>query len=273
MIKMKKISIITIGTVAFIVAIIVGCGKVVLNYGDVQLLDNTQATIKINNESLYANNRSVFYKINDVRVSGLFTARSPFPGGGYNTGGNNTADVLQVPAGTVKLSVVLPHKIDNGTDSVVLYTTTLQLDGGQSYTVHMADTAANTQTLLTKENLTLTDSSYCRMHFVNLMPNVPAIDVYYGTAATTVADQSTDSLFVGNLAFMKNSDDVKFKMNGANRIWKIRTAGSAKTNNVLASYTSTSVPTSQRVFVGFALGYNGKTTTVQKPYISFILIR
>ena len=27
------------------------------------------------------------------------------------------------------------------------------------------------------------------------------------------------------------------------------------------------------LFVGFALGYNGKTTSVQKPYISFILLR
>jgi hypothetical protein len=268
----KKISIIAICTLA-LATIIIGCGKVVLNYGDVTLLDANAATIKINNESIYAKNPSFFYKINDKRVSGLFTARSPFPGGGYNTGGNNTADVLQVPAGTVKLSFAIPHKIDNGLDSIEIYSTTLQLVGGQNYTVHIADTAANTKTLLVKEDLTLTDSSYFKVHFVNLMPDVPAVDIYYGSAATTAVDQTSDSLMVKGLQFMQDSPVINFHMVGANKIWKTRVAGTARTNNILASYTSTSVPTSQRVFIGFALGYKGKTTTIQKPYISFMLLR
>lgn len=269
----KKSSIIAICFVALI-AVVIGCGKAVIHYGDITLLDASQATIKINNESMYSNNRSVFYKINDQRVSGLFTARSPFPGGGYNTGGNNTADVLQVPSGAVQFSMVLPHKVDNGTDSLVLYSTTLQLEGSTNYTFHIADTAANTKSLLIKENLALADSGSARFHFVNLMPATPAVDIYYGTTSATAADQSSDVLVAGNLQFMQNSADVVLKIVGANGFWKVRAAGAAKTTaTVISTYTSTSVPSTTRVFVGFAIGYVGKTTAAQKPYFSFILLR
>ncbi|RKR81714.1 uncharacterized protein DUF4397 [Mucilaginibacter gracilis] len=269
----KKSSIIAICVISLI-AIIVGCGKAVIHYGDITLLDDNHATIKINNESMYANARTVFYKINDQRISGLLPARSPFPGGGYNTGGNSTADVLEVPSGAVKFSMVMPHKFDNGTDSVVLYSTTLQLTGNTSYTLHTADTAANTQSVLIKENLALADSGSARFHFVNLMPATPAVDIYYGASAATAADQSSDTLLVSNLQFMQNSPDVVLKIVGANRIWKVRAAGAAKTAAaVISSYTSTNVPASTRVYVGFAIGYVGKTTAAQKPYVSFMLLR
>jgi len=267
---MKKKSIIAACIVAFI-AIIVGCSKVVLDYGDIQLLDSNQAVIKINYVSQYSNNRSVYFKVNDKRVSGLLTARTPFPGGGYNTGGGNTADFLQVPAGSLQLAVGLPHKVDNGTDSLILYSTTLNLTAGKYYSVHISDTAAATKSLLTEENLVRPDTGFARFHFVNLMANVPAIDLYYGTA--TGSDQSTDSLLVGNVAFMANSNDFLLRINGANKTWKIRPAGAAKTSaTVLASYVTTSVPTNQRVFTAFASGYSGKTNT-QKPYISFFLVK
>lgn len=147
------------------------------------------------------------------------------------------------------------------------------MDAGKTYIAHITDTAANTKSVLTQENVALPDTNYARFHFLNLMPNVPAVDIYYGTVATTVADQKSDSLMVSNLGYLKNSGDIKFKINGANGIWKIRAAGAPRINNTIASYTSTSVPLSQRVFCGFALGYSGKTTTAQKPYISFLLVR
>jgi hypothetical protein len=269
---MKKNSIIAICAIA-LAAIVIGCGKVALDYGNIQKLDDSQALLRINYVSQYANNRSVFFKVNDQRISSAVTARTPYPGGGYNTGGGNTADFLQFPAGTINFSVVMPHKIDNGTDSLVLYTTTFQLAGGKAYSAHITDTLANTKSLLTEETLMLTDSSYSRFHFVNLMPNVPAMDLYYGSAAVTATDQSTDSLIVGNVAYLQNTPDFRIKINGANKIWKIRAAGAAKNNTtVIASYTSTSVPASTRVFTAFASGYNGKTNT-QKPYISFFLVR
>lgn len=278
---MKRISIIAICTMVVVSAVIVGCVKNVLNYGDIKKLDDTQALLKINYASQYANNRTVFFKINGQRVSYLVTGRTPFPGGGYNTGGANSADFMQVPAGDVKFAVGLPRKVDNGTDSLELYSTTVQLTGGKIYVLHVTDTAATTKSLLTEQNFTLPDSTIARFNFINLMPNVPAIDLYYGSAAVTATDQSTDSLLVGNVAYMQASREFTIRYNGllngvtTNKIFKIRPAG-APTNatSLLATYTSASVPANQRVFYAFASGYSGKVSpSTQRPYISFTLIR
>ncbi|WP_342645465.1 DUF4397 domain-containing protein [Mucilaginibacter sp. CSA2-8R] len=248
-----------------------GCTKTVLDYGKTEKQSSDQALLKINYVSAYANNRSVYFKLNDQRVSGLLTWRTPFPGGGYNTGGSNTSDFLQVNPGNVKLSVVLPRKVDNGTDSLELYSTTLQIAAGKNYTVHITDTAATTKSLLTEENFTRPDTATTRYRFVNLMPNVPSVDVYYGTA--TAADQSTDSLLLSNVPYLQMSNEFKLRA-GNSKTWKIRAAGAAKTSaTVIASYLSASVVLNQRVYTAFACGYNGKTTAAQKPYVSFFLVR
>lgn len=280
---MKKISIIITCAFALISIIIIGCAKNVLNYGDIQKLDDTQALLKINYASQYANNRSVFFRINGQRVSYLVTGRTPFPGGGYNTGGANSADFMQIASGTTKFSVILPRKVDNGTDSLELFSTNIQLVGGKSYVLHVTDTSATTQTLLVEQKFNLPDTTLSRFNFVNLMPNVPAIDLYYGSTAVTVADQSADSLLVGNIGYLQASADFTIRYNGlnpttgltTNKIFKIRPAGAAKTAaTLLATYTSASVPVNQRIFTAFASGYSGKSaTSTQRAFISFTLIR
>jgi len=269
---MKRNSIIAISVVSLAI-IAIGCGKALTDYGNTQKLDNSYSFLKINYESNYSNNRSVWFKINDQRVGGPLTARWPFPGGGFNTSGASTADVISITPGATKLSVIVPYKFDNGLDSLVLYTTTFQLDAGKTYISHITDTAANTKSILTLENTILPDTSFARIHFLNLMPNVPAIDIYYGAAAVTATDQRSDSLMVSNLSYLQNSADIKMKVTTPNGIWKVRAAGTGRTNNTISSYTSTSIPLSQRVLCGFALGYNGKTSAAQKPYISFLLVR
>jgi hypothetical protein len=269
---MKKISILSICAIAMTL-LIVSCGKALLDYGDIQNFDSSKILLKINYVSAYANNRSVYFKINDQRVSNLLTWRTPFPGGGYNTGGANNSNLLQVTAGSVTLSVAQPHKIDNGQDSIVLYTTTFQAAGGGNYTIHITDTAATTKSVVTQENLAIPDSSVARYRFINLMPNVSNIDLYFGTAATTAADQSTDSLILGNVPYMQISQEFQMKAT-ISKTWKLRPAGAAKTAaTLLASYASTSSVLNQRVYTVMACGYNGKTTTAQKPYVSFFLIR
>lgn len=249
----------------------VSCTKSVLDYGDTEKLSGNQALLKVNYVSSYYNNRSVYFKINDQRVSGLLTARTPFPGGGYNTGGTNTSDFLQVSPGSLKFAVVLPRKVDNGLDSIELYSTTLQIAAGKNYTVHITDTAATTKSLLTEENFAKPDTGTARYRFVNLIPNVAAVDLYYGTATTS--DQSTDSLILGNIPYLQMSNEFKMRA-GVSRTWKVRAAGAAKTSaTLIASYASTSVVLNQRVYTAFASGYNGKTTAVQKPYVSFFLVR
>jgi hypothetical protein len=271
---MKKISIIS-ACILLAVACVIGCKKNIINYGSVELQDDTKALLKFNYASQYANNRSVYLKINDQRVSNLITGRTPFPGGGYNTGGSSTTDFLQVTPGTIKISVGLPRKVDNGTDSIILYSTTIDIAAAKNYVVHITDTAATTKTVLTEEVFTKPDSLVSRFHFINLMPNVPAIDLYYGATAANATDQSTDSLLVSNIAYLQNSADFTIKMSGANKIFKIRPAGAAKTAaTLLATYTTTSVPNSRRSFTAFASGYSGKVSpSTQRPYISIFLIR
>jgi len=257
---------------------IAGCTKNVLDYGDVEKLTGDEALLKINNVSMYANNRTAFYKINGQRVSGPLTARSPFPGGGYNTGGDSKPDFLVVQPGEINLSVVMPKKKDDGTDSVVLYSTTLNVDAGKKYSLHLTDTAANVKKLLTEENFVMPDSGFARYRFVNLIPNVAAVDLYYGRTAVTAADQSADSLVLGNVPLLQMSPEFRMRaggqIGGVLGIWKIRPAGAAKTaTTLLASYASASSVLNRRIYTAFACGYSGKTIASQRPYVSFYLVR
>nr|WP_226904896.1 DUF4397 domain-containing protein [Pedobacter schmidteae] len=246
------------------------CNKNTIDYGVIEKVGSDQALLKINYVSAYANNRSVAFKINDKRVSNVVTWRTPFPGGGYNTGGDSRPDFLAVSPGNVKLSVILPFKKDNGMDSVELYTTNLQLLAGKSYVAHITDTSANTKTFLTEESFVRPDTAYSRYRFVNLMPNVSAIDLYYGNSAT---DQTKDTLLAGNINFLNISNEIKVR-SGQSKTWKIRSAGAAITSaTIIASYTSSSLFLNQRVYTAFACGYSGKTANAQKPYLSFFLIR
>lgn len=267
---MKKISIIPILCILTLVATLTSCGKKATEYGDITLIGSDKALLKFNYECMYSDGRSVFIKINGVRASNLITNRTPYPGGGYNTNGSNYPDFLAEDPGSKEISVVLPHKVDNGTDSLELYKTTVELEAGKKYSFNIADVAPNTKSVLVNEDFTLPPVGSTRIHLVNLMPNVPAIDLYYGTATT--ADQSTDSLVVANVPYLGVSPD--FIMKTASKTWKIRAAGAAKTSaTVIASYTSASTVASQRVLTAFATGYSGLTTAAQKPYIAFFLVR
>ncbi|WP_345947582.1 DUF4397 domain-containing protein [Mucilaginibacter sp. PAMB04274] len=274
---MKILSKLVIGAAGLLA--IASCTKNQIDYGEVEKLTGDETLLKINNVSMYYNNRSTIFKINGKRVSGLLTARSPFPGGGYNTGGDSKPDFLSVPSGDVNLSVVLPKKKDDGTDSLVLYNTTLNLTAGKRYSVHLTDTAAATKSLLTEENFTMPDSTVVRYRFVNLMPNVAAVDVYYGVTLATPTKPSVDSLILSNVPFMQMTPEFKLKAGGLTAggvlgSWKVRPAGAANTTaTVLASYSSASTVLDRRVYTAFACGYSGKTTAAQKPYISFYLVR
>jgi len=247
-----------------------GCDKNEINYGEFDKLAGNQALLKINNVSYYSDNRLTYFKINDKRVSGLLSARSPFPGGGYNTGGASTPDFLSVSAGTLKLSIALPYKVDTGMDSIVLYTTNLEISGGKNYVVNITDTAANTKSFLTELSFTRADTAKSKYRFVNLMPNVPSVDLYYGTSATV---HTADTLIAGNVNYLSVTGDIILK-SGQAKTWKVRPAGAAlTTGTILASYTSASTFTSERVYTIFASGYSGQTLAPRRPYVSFFLVR
>eukprot|EP01133_Synstelium_polycarpum_P004657 gene4657-5442_t len=265
---MKRFIVLSIIGILFLFA--AACKKNVINYGDIQKVTDDQPLIKLNYASLYANNRQVVLKFNGKRVTSLIYGRTPFPGGGYNTYGDVRADYLTIDPGTIRLSVALPYKVDIGLDSLELYSTNLNIESGKKYVAHITDTAQFVKTVLTEENFLKPDSGYATYRFINLMPNVPSIDLYYGQSATSVV---ADKLVAANINYLKISN--YFTLNRASaRTWKIRAAGAPVTNEtVIANYTSASTLLNQRTYTIYALGYNGITTVPRKPYLSFFHIR
>ena len=122
----------------------------------------TQGQLKINFASAYLSNPSVLLKLNGSVVSSSITARTPFPGGGYNTNGSNFALYLAVPQGTNTVSVVRP-KVGTNVDSIVLYSTNISIPDNAAYTLHIADTMVdgttnNTKSLLVQNQIGTVDT-------------------------------------------------------------------------------------------------------------------
>lgn len=256
---MKRISFFSI--ILFAAAFVMtGCEKNEINYGVTEPVAD-KALLKFNYVSSYAVNRAVQLSINGERVSNLITSRTPFPGGGYNTGGGSSPDYLTVNPGTLDIKISIP-KVGTNEDSVVYYTNTITVEANKNYTAHITDTAANTKTFLATDDFSLPDSGYVKYKFVNLMPNVPAVDLYYGT--TKVAS---------DIAYLTASEYFTMAVPTSSLTWSIRAAGAAPTSTALASYASASTTLNRRVYTAFALGYSGSTDAARKPYISFLLNR
>jgi len=254
---MKKI--ITLGTFVFTIGIMLtACKKEVELVAIPEELQSTQGLLKINYVSGYAANPAVQFKINNLRVSNLITSRTPFPGGGYNTGGGNTNDYLVVNPGSSELTVSIPNK-DTNSDSVLLFKTNISLNAGERYTAHITDTADNTKIVLLQDDISKPDTSQAKFKFVNLIPNVPAVDLYYGT-----------TLVASSIAYLNASDCFTVPTATPALAWSIKEAGGTTS---LATYTSANTILNQRVYTAFALGYKGSTDAPRKPYISFLLNR
>jgi hypothetical protein len=255
---MKKI--ISISVLLFSIAVITGCDKETGVIAETQPVTSDQALLKINYVSNYAANPGVQLKLNGIRVSDLITARTPFPGGGYNTGGGSTNDYLAVTPGNVALTVAIPKRL-TATDSIVLFNTSVTSEAGKNYSAHITDTAANTKLLVLEDDLTRPDTGSSRYRFVNLMPDVPAIDLYYGT--TVVAT---------NIRYLQSSPYFNLSRPTTSLAWTIRETGTSATSTALATYTSANTTVNQRVYTAFASGFKRATDAPRKPYISFYLV-
>lgn len=233
----------------------VGCDKnelpVPLNYG-------VAAKVKINYASAYAANPTVQLKVNGERVSSSIKYAYPFPGGGLNTQGGSQPDYLSLPVGNVTLSLSIP-KTGSDEDSVLLHSTSFNVPDDGYYTYHVTDTAANTQGVLLKENPAMPDSGRSKYRFVNLIPNLAGVDLYFGT--TKVAD---------NIGYLQASDyfEINFPTNAS---WAIRPAGADPSSTALATYANTTP--NQRVLTVYARGYDGATDANRKPNVSLYYVR
>ena len=250
-----------ISAIFFLTVILIsGCDKYEINYGEFNKVTSEQALLKVNYNIAYSANPGIQIKINGSRVSTLINTRYPYPGGGYNTLGDSRPDYLAVAQGNLLVSIVIPKKGTN-IDSVELYKTNLTTVAGKNYTLHVTDTAENTKSMVTTDDFTLPDSGFVKYRLVNLMPNVSAIDLYFGT-----------SLVASNIDYLKASE--YFTMATQPSVaWTIRAAGSAPTSAAVVTYISANTLTNKRSYTIFATGYTGRTDAVRKPYLSFFLIK
>jgi len=211
----------------------------------------------------YANLR---IKLNGAYVSSLLQSRTPFPGGGYNTRGSNFALYLSVPLGANSVSIVMP-KFGTNTDSVELYATTVTIPDNAAYTLHIADTATTTKSVLVKNNIAGLPDGMCRFNFVNLIPNAGAVDLYLNGL-----------LMSKNIAYLAASGamDIPVGVNapgfvsGTTTTWAVRPTGAASTTTAIASYASSNGLQSGVALTGFCMGYSGATGT-RLPYLSLTL--
>jgi len=201
----------------------------------------------------YANLR---IKLNGVYVSNLLQSRTPFPGGGYNTRGSNFALYMSVPLGTNAVSIVMP-KFDTNVDSVVLFSTNVNITDNTPQTLHVTDTAASMKSVLLKNNIVGIADGICRFNFVHLMPNVPAVDLYLNGI-----------LMKANIPYLGNSGamDIPVGINapgfvsGTSTTWAIRTAGAASTTAALVSYASANGLQSGVALTGISRVAHAKTS-------------
>lgn len=261
---MKKLPII-FSALAALVILVAGCKKDAPSVAGFEFQNSGQAFVKINYASPYAKNPSVQLKLNDVRVSNGITYTYPFPGGGLNTGGASDPLYFPVAPGNLKIAVSIPN-VGTNTDSIQLSANNVTVEGGKYYTVHLSDTSVNTSAKLLQENFAMPDTGGTVYKFVNLIPNIPAIDLYFGT-----------TLVAGNIAYEASSPEFTLSRFTPVAQWAIRPAGAAPTSAALSTYptgaTNYAVPNRRRMTV-YARGYNGVTSTdIRRPMISLYYVR
>ncbi len=93
----KKIVFLALGAFA-----LYSCEKSIQDFGKVEFLGPDDVIVKVNMASIYPDDRYMYVKFDDQRVTSLIRGREPFPGGGYNTRGDSRPDFLKWKAGNVK---------------------------------------------------------------------------------------------------------------------------------------------------------------------------
>ena len=258
----------TIGKFICALAMIVSvaaCTKNELEITGGTVVGDANAQAKIFFVSAYRANPAYQININDVRVSNLLgggtAAPTPFPGGGFNTGGSSTGDYIDISSGSLKVSFVIP-KYKTNTDSVTLASSNVAFEAGKKYSLYVTDTAASTSFVMVEDSLVRTDSGFAKYKFVNLVPDGGAVDLYVGTVKVA-----------SNIAYKGVSPSFTLPTSNTSATWSIRATGTTTTIGG-TGYAGTVGNTigNQRVYTVIARGYRSITTTSDPRYAKISLI-
>lgn len=205
-----------------------------------------KALVKIGLFNAYNTTSNIRISINGTFVSNELVHPTAFPGGGLNMLGLSNADYLQVDPGNNKFEF---FTMNTGTpvSASKLFETSQTLEAGKRVTLFVTDTLQNTTALLINDNMAMPDSGFVRIKFVNLIPNVPALDLYKGTNALT------DSLLISNIAYKGVSDYINIQ-SGTDSFF-VRPAGLPKTAIPVARRSF--ALSNQRNYTLLSRGYNG----------------
>ena len=207
------------------------------------------ANLKVIYAMPYTIDDPVRVRINDSVVSNLITCTTPFPGGGLNSGGGSYDHYMGLKPGSIKVSIAVPQK---GTkiDSLAFYTGTVTLEANKYYSLFVTDTAANAKQYLVEENVERpVDPLTTRYKFVNVMPNQPALDLYFDSVK-----------MASNVPYLGTSADFIVPRDSVVKI-SIRPAGAPFTQTAIYTYPAATslfytVP-KNRVMTIYANGYSG----------------
>jgi hypothetical protein len=257
---MKRISV-TILSLCAVVLLMAGCEK-----NSFKVRESTypegQALVKIGLFTAYNVNSPIRVAINGQVLSNELLYAIPFPGGGFNTGGLSNADYLMIAPGAAKVEL---FTMNPGTPKpfAKIHESTVNVEANKRYTLFLADTAGASSSIaswVVNLDTPTPDSGNAKVNFVNAMPNLPAVDLYKGTNATTA------TLLVGNIAYKAASDYVLVPP-GTDSFF-IRPAGAAVTSTPVARRSFAF--SNQRIYTIFSRGYNG-TTGNRAPNLSAIV--
>ncbi|MEO8406098.1 MAG: DUF4397 domain-containing protein, partial [Chitinophagaceae bacterium] len=161
---------------------------------------------------------------------------------------------------STRIGLTVP-KAGTNIDSIPLFTGTVTLEPSKYYSAYLTDTAVKTKLVLVTDDISTPADNTSRYTFLNLMPNVPTMDLYFGP--TKVA--SDVAYTMQSPSFLLNRGDTAH--------WYIRTGGSTTATPFIAVYPAlnaspTTVP-NKRVLTAFSRGYNTGTGT-KLPNVSFL---
>lgn len=232
------------------------CDKNTYNITDRQGVDG-RALVKIGLFNMTTLATNVLIYNNNERISGVIAAPYPYPGGGYNTGGQSNGDYFALAPGENKFEFFTTN---TGTINLtsLFFSTTQTLEANKKYTIYTADTAANAVAVLAEDNGIQPDSGFTNIRFINLIPNSGAgVDFYKG-----------NTLLKAGIPYKSFTEFFDIPSSTVDT-FSIRPAGSPPGPALTATaYYRFAVNTNQRIYSFLSRGYIGATDAQRKPNVS-----
>lgn len=238
----------------------IGCKKNTYQVTE-RITNDGSAQVKLGYFSAYTVTPNTILYVNDVPVSNTLAAPVSFPGGGLNMNGLSNGDYLLIKPGTTKIQGFRPVP---GTGNIMtkLFEFNQEFSANTNYTFYITDTASSTVGFSLEDIKVKPDSGFARFKFVNIMPNLPAVDLYKGSTVGTA------TLLQGNVNYKTATPIFDLPLPISDSFY-IRPAGAAATTQPIARRFFAF--SNQRIYTMLARGYNGSVLTTLAPNISVIV--